>query len=166
MRIIRSLKCAARGIKHCAKNERNMRIHLVTAVYVILFSGFFNFSINKIVILLLTVSAVITAEMVNTAVEGISDIAFSEYNSKVRAVKDIAAGSVLVTCVFSVIIGVLLFSDYQCFVNIFVYFVDNPLMIIPLLFSAVFGVIYILWGSNGIKTRFRFLTSKNRKSNK
>lgn len=59
----------------------------------------------------ITISAVITAEMINTAIEATVDLATSEFNEKAKIAKDVAAGAVLVSAIFSAIIGFFIFYD-------------------------------------------------------
>ena len=113
MSFLRSLKFAFRGIIHCIKNERNMRIHTVATIYILLFVPFFNLSLEKLAILLLTISAVLAAEMVNTATEELSDLSAEDYNPMARIAKDVAAGAVLIISIFAVFIGFLLLWDLE-----------------------------------------------------
>ena len=55
-------------------NERHMRIHTVVALYVFVFSFFFNFTRLEYIALCLTVSLVLSCEMINTAIEEITDL--------------------------------------------------------------------------------------------
>lgn len=59
--------------------------------------------------LVLTVGAVITLELVNTAIERAVDLVTGEFHPLAKAAKDIAAAAVLVAAGLAVIIGVLLF---------------------------------------------------------
>ena len=65
----------------------------------------------EFIAVIITISAVITAEMINTAIEATVDLVTSEFNEKAKIAKDVAAGAVLVTAIFSVIIGFLIFYD-------------------------------------------------------
>ncbi len=147
---------------YCIRNERNMRFHTVAAFYVILFSSFFNLSRGSFLILMLTISAVMTAEMVNTAIERISDIIASDYNLLARIVKDLAAGAVMLSAIFSVVIGIITFSDLRAYKRILEYFVNYPIMLLMLVISIVLSVIYINIGPKGIKDRLKFLKLKRK----
>lgn len=151
MSFIKSLKFAFRGIVHCIKNERNMRIHTVMTVYVFLFAPFFNLSIEKLAVLLLTISAVLTAEMVNTATEELSDLSAEDYNPMARIAKDVAAGAVLIASVFAVAVGILLFFDIEAFNRIYRYFKLHNIRFILLIISVIISYFYIHFGSSEIK---------------
>ena len=74
MTFLKGFKYAFCGIIHCIKNERNMRVHTVAALYVLVFARFFDFSLRDYVLLLLTIGGVIAAEAINTSIEALCDI--------------------------------------------------------------------------------------------
>ena len=51
MNFLRGFQAAFRGIIRCINHERNMRIHTVAALYVFVFSFFFEFSITGYAVL-------------------------------------------------------------------------------------------------------------------
>ena len=102
---------ARKGMRLSIKSERNIRIHLFIAALVIVTAFCINFSINKFCILFLTISAVISAEMFNSAIEFSLDAIFhNRYSRMVGMAKDIAAGAVMVVSICAIMIGVLLFA--------------------------------------------------------
>ena len=106
-----TFKNARKGMRLTLKSERNIRVHIFVAILVLLSAYFFNFSLMKFCILLLTISAVISAEMFNSAIEFSLDAIFhNRYSRMVGMAKDIAAGAVLVVTVSAVLVGVLLFA--------------------------------------------------------
>lgn len=147
----KSFKYAFKGLIYCISNEKNMRIHTSIALYVLLFSRFFNLSIEKYMILVLTISAVISAEMVNTATEQICNIITLDYNPSIKIIKNIAAGAVLVFAIASIVVGYMLFWDVDVFLSIFKYFINNLWLSVALLFLTIFVFVYIDIGPLGIK---------------
>ncbi len=106
-----TFKNARKGMRLTLKSERNIRVHIFVAILVLLSAYYFNFSLVKFCILLLTIAAVISAEMFNSAIEFSLDAIFhNRYSRMVGMAKDIAAGAVLVVTVSAVLIGVLLFA--------------------------------------------------------
>ncbi len=59
--------------------------------------------------LVLTIALVLAAEGVNTAVEAVVDLASPVYHPLAKVAKDVAAGTVLLTAIASVIVGLILF---------------------------------------------------------
>lgn len=101
---------AQKGLRLVLKSEVNIRIHFVAALLIMIFAVCLEFSVPKICILLLTISAVICAEMVNSALEFSLDAMYkNKYSKLVKMAKDIAAGAVMFTTLIAVIIGALLF---------------------------------------------------------
>ena len=77
-----------------------MRFHTAVMLYVLAFSPFFTLTKTQYAVLILTISSVISAEMLNTAAEELADLSAADYNPLARAAKDIAAGAVLVCAFF------------------------------------------------------------------
>ena len=155
MKRLKSFAYAFRGIKHCIKNERNMRIHTCVALYVLAFAPFFQLSIQEFAILLLTISAVLSAEMVNTAAEELSDLSAADYNPMARIAKDVAAGAVLICSIFAVVIGVLFFLKKESFIAILRFFLDNPVTFFLFLLSVVAAMLFIELGPTGISNKIK-----------
>ncbi len=105
-----SFKYALEGIRVLFLSEPNARIHLVISILVILAGFYFQLSKIEWMIILLTIALVITAEAFNTALEKLTDLASPDIHPLAKKVKDIAAGAVLISVVFAVIIGVVVFG--------------------------------------------------------
>ena len=120
--LLKSFVYAFRGILAAVKTQRNMRIHLTAVVYVTAFSFFYDFTRTEYALLALTFGAVISCEMINTAVEAAVDISSPDYSEKAGFAKDVAAGAVLVAAVLAVVVGVLLFGDIDVIKEIFRYY--------------------------------------------
>jgi diacylglycerol kinase len=103
------LTCALRGIKHAVISERNLKIHMIAIVLVVIAAVIFPVSATEILILIITGAAVIVAELLNTAIEKVVDLVCTEHNEKAMLAKDIAAGAVVVTAIMAVAVGVIIF---------------------------------------------------------
>ena len=136
---------AGQGIIAAVKSQRNLRIHITAAVYVMAFSFFYELSGTDYVLLMLTFSSVIAAELVNTAVEATVDICSPEKSSSAKLAKDAAAGAVLVTAVFAVIVGFIMFLDIDVIKSIIRYYAENIFALIGLAVSAVLAVVFIVY---------------------
>jgi diacylglycerol kinase (ATP) len=87
-----------------------MRVHFLSALFIILLGVYFGFPAGEILILTTTITLVLVAEMINTAIEHLVDMVQSEFHPVARLVKDIGAGVVLLTAINAVIVGYTLFS--------------------------------------------------------
>ncbi|NLM04423.1 MAG: phosphatase PAP2 family protein [Clostridiales bacterium] len=108
-KLIESFNYAFEGIIYTLKTERNMRIHFFIAIVVLSFSLFLDLSKDEFLILLLTISIVIIAEMINTAIEAAIDLMTDEYHLFAKISKNVAAGGVLIAAINSIIVAYLIF---------------------------------------------------------
>lgn len=106
-----SFNAAIEGFFYVIKTQRNMRIHFLFAILILLVGIFLNFTPGEMMILALAITLVLAAEMINTVVELVVDIIVRmEYHPIARVIKDISAGVVLLTALNAVIVGYLLFA--------------------------------------------------------
>ena len=108
-KIINSFKYALQGIFTSFKTEKNMKIHIIIMILVIIAGVIFK--INKIewIICVLLFTMVIAGELFNTSIETVVDMVMPEKNEKAKIAKDVAAGAVLVLAIGAVIIGFIIF---------------------------------------------------------
>lgn len=107
----KSFSFAIKGLIYCIKNERNMRIHLVVAIVVLVFAVFFKLSRIEFAILLLTFGLVVFCEIVNTSIETFINLTSPAYNGLAKIAKDVAAGGVLLMASVAVLVGLILFGN-------------------------------------------------------
>lgn len=110
-KLIDSFNHAIEGIIFGLKTQRNMKIHFAAAIVVLLTAMLLHIDKIQIIILLLTITMVIVAELINTAVEAVVDMVSPKYHPLARAAKNVAAGAVLVTAVNAIVVGYLVFYD-------------------------------------------------------
>ncbi|GBU07596.1 diacylglycerol kinase [Bacteroidales bacterium] len=109
---LKSFALAFEGLKVLTLGERNFRFHLLAAALVFLAAFFFEIQTYEWLVLLLTVALVLCAEAANTCIEHVCDFICPERNYKIKIIKDIAAGMVLLASIFAAIIGVIIFGPY------------------------------------------------------
>lgn len=107
-----------KGIRLALKSERNIRVHFIAALLVIVGGIVLRFTPIELCITLIAIAIVIIAEMVNSAIEFSLDAIFhNRYSKLVGMAKDIAAGAVMVATFISIAIGILLFgSKIMCLI--------------------------------------------------
>lgn len=108
-KLINSFKYAFSGILSAYKSERNMKIHISIAILVIFFGIFLQISTYEWIACILCFAMVIGAEMFNTAIETVVDIAMPKKDERAKKAKDVAAGGVLIFAIGSAIIGSIIF---------------------------------------------------------
>jgi diacylglycerol kinase (ATP) len=109
--IIDSFNYAVSGIITSLKTEKNMKVHYIIAILIIISSLFFDFTRIEFLLLLFSISLVVITEMINTALERVVDLITEDFHPLARIVKDVAAGAVLIAAINSIIVGYLLFFD-------------------------------------------------------
>lgn len=106
--VLISLKNAYIGLSYCFKTQRNMIIHTLVGVVVIILALLLRVPQAGILFLLVAITFVIVAEAFNTAIEKAIDLFSKERNELAKASKDVAAGAVLLSSFFAVIVGILI----------------------------------------------------------
>lgn len=99
------------GIRLVVGTQRNMKFHVLVALAVVAAGIFLGISALEFAVLALTIATVFAAEIINTAIEAVVDIASPERHPLAKTAKDCAAGAVLVLSIGAVIVGVLVFYD-------------------------------------------------------
>ncbi|MEH7453552.1 diacylglycerol kinase family protein [Gottfriedia acidiceleris] len=110
--LLKSFGFAFSGIFKVIKDERNIKIHLFAALISIGLAFYLHISRIDWLILLLTITIVISLELVNSSIEAVVDLASPNKHPLAKKAKDVAAGAVLVAAIVSIIIGALLFFPY------------------------------------------------------
>ncbi len=108
--LLESFEDALRGVALALRTERNLRIHFVTAVLVTAGGLLLGLSTLEMAVLVLIIGMVITAELINTAIEFMVDLIQPREHPFAAMVKEIAAGAVLFASLVAVIIGFFLFG--------------------------------------------------------
>ena len=104
-----SFQNAFRGIWTAIITQLNIRIHFLIGSLVIIAAVYLRLSIFDILVLVLCIMIVMIAELVNTAIEFLCDAVTLEHNEFIKQAKDVSAGAVLLSAIFAVIIGLVIF---------------------------------------------------------
>lgn len=108
-RLINSFRYAIEGIVQALIRERNLKIHFMIMILVIIAGIIYKITVQEWIICIFLFGFVISLELVNTAIETTVDIAMPEINPKAKLAKDVAAAAVLIAAIASAIIGFLIF---------------------------------------------------------
>ncbi len=104
-----SIRHAFKGIWVAVTTQTNLRIHFLIASVVVAASVLCRVSAVELLVLVLTIGLVMVAEMVNTALEFLSNAVTLEENVYIRHAKDVGAGAVLLSALFAVLVGLMIF---------------------------------------------------------
>lgn len=98
-----SFKYAWQGVSYAFKTQRNFRIHVVIGTVAVSTALLLNLSLIEIAIICLTCGAVLTMELVNTALESVVDLTVQQsYHELAKIAKDCAAAAVLMSALISI----------------------------------------------------------------
>lgn len=109
MRFLKSFKHALQGIKQCAISEKNFRLQLIIAAFTFFSGMVFKISVHDWYAIFFCTALVLSLEMINTAIEKLSDAITKSFHPAIKQVKDIAAGAVCLAAVASLITGCFIF---------------------------------------------------------
>ncbi|MGN6490989.1 MAG: diacylglycerol kinase family protein [Agriterribacter sp.] len=109
MKTIRSFKYAIDGVYTFFRYERNGQVQLIAAIVVVVLGFWLNITRAEWIAVLLCIVAVLSLEMINTALEKLCNLIQPDYHPAIKVIKDVSAGAVLLSAVASLIIGLIIF---------------------------------------------------------
>lgn len=107
--LLESFNRAIDGLVYCFRTQRNMRIHCLTALVVLVLCLWLRVSKAELVMVFLAIVLVLITEIVNTALEVTIDLITKDYHPLAAVVKDVAAGAVLLAAVYSLVTAYFVF---------------------------------------------------------
>lgn len=108
IRLFRSFGFAFAGIWSAVKSERNFRIHIIAMCAVIVLGVYLELPALSWGMIIFSIGLVLAAELFNTAIERLGDNAEGGViNDRLKKVKDISAGAVLISALTALAIGIL-----------------------------------------------------------
>ena len=143
--ILRSFRYAFAGIFLCMKTERNLRIHIVTACFALLLSYLAQLTRAETLAVVICITLVIMAELFNTALEQLVDIASPRYSEQAGTVKDISAGAVLVCAIFALGVGAVNFLRPETLKVLWNTLMTDPWWFAVLGGMGVLGLVFIFF---------------------
>lgn len=109
MSFVKALKAAWQGIEATLKTERNFKIHSVCALLAIVLGFLLKIDTSEWLWITIAIVMVLAAELFNTALEAITNLASPTIHPLAKKAKDAAAGAVLLAAIFALICGLLIF---------------------------------------------------------
>jgi diacylglycerol kinase (ATP) len=108
-KVVRSFGYAFKGVRYAYSTQLNFRIHAAATVLAVALGVALNISEVEWLWIAIAITLVIITEMINTALEILTDMVSPEYNPKAGHVKDISAGCVVIAAAFALIAGAVIF---------------------------------------------------------
>jgi diacylglycerol kinase len=91
------------------RHERNGKIQSFVAAIALLISWWLKVSPMELIVVLGCIAAVLSLEMINSAMEKLCNLVHPTYHPSIKIIKDMAAAAVLWMSVFCTIIGIIIF---------------------------------------------------------
>lgn len=107
-----SFRHALDGVIYTITTQPNFRVHLIAAVIAVSAGFYFGLTSAEWSVIIFTIGLVLVAEMINTSIESVVDLAAEQFHQLAKVAKDVSAGMVLVTAVMAVITGLLIFLPH------------------------------------------------------
>ncbi|WP_088188540.1 diacylglycerol kinase family protein [Desulfosporosinus sp. FKA] len=105
----RSLNQAKRGIWYTCKTQGHMQFHIAAGISVLCLAWWIEVSRSEWMMLIFAIGSVISAEVMNSALEIVVDLVQPNFDPLAGMAKDVAAGAVLVTAIQAIAIGAIVF---------------------------------------------------------
>lgn len=105
----KSFSYAFNGLRILLSEEHNSRIHLVASVIAVLAGLLLHISLYEWIAVCFAIGFVFAMELVNTALENLSDVVSPQKHTSIKVVKDVAAAAVFMAALSALIVGMIVF---------------------------------------------------------
>ncbi|UFH56772.1 diacylglycerol kinase family protein [Spirosoma sp. KNUC1025] len=111
-KVLRSFRFAGQGIIDLFRYENNAKVHLLIAGLVVLVGLYCQLSRTEWAIILTQIGLVWAAEAFNTAIEKLCDFVSPGIHPKIKAIKDLSSGAVLILTISAVLVGLIILGSH------------------------------------------------------
>lgn len=111
-KLVHSFGYAFEGLRLAVTLDQNVRFHLLVGTLVLLISVFLRITKIEMLFVVFAIFFVLITEMMNTAIEEMTNLIIKEHRMEAKIAKDVAAASVLLSALFAIVIGIAVFLPY------------------------------------------------------
>lgn len=111
-RFFKSFGYSIEGLKYAYKFEQSMMIHVIATILVISANFFFQVTGIEWLITLLAIGMVLSAELINTAIEAVVDLVTLEIHPLAKIAKDCGSAATFVLAAMAAVIGCVIYIPY------------------------------------------------------
>jgi len=111
-KLAESFKFAISGIATIFREEHTFKIMFLIAILVIIAMFYFDLPLVQKVLLFTMIILVLILELINSVIEKVLDFVCPGHNGKVKIIKNVLAGIVLLTSLGAAVTGILIFSPH------------------------------------------------------
>ena len=112
MRLFNSFGFAINGIITAFKLNLNLKIHFLIAILVIIAAFLFKLSQLEVILVIVLIALIFSAEMINSALEEVVNLLINEHSIEAKIAKDVCAGMVLVVSIAVFVSGLIIFLPH------------------------------------------------------
>lgn len=103
---------ALKGALLLIRTEHSIQVQVVIAILVTIAGFYFGLNKTEWMLQVFAIGLVLTAEGLNSAVEGIADFIHPDFHTKIGYIKDVAAGAVLFAAFTAIAIAAIIYIPY------------------------------------------------------
>lgn len=111
-RLVKSFGYAFRGLIKTFREEQNLKIQSLAALAVFSLAAWLRVSRGEWLVLITLSGLVILTELINSAVERVTDVLKPRINGYVKEIKDIMAAAVMLASITAFLAGAVIFLPY------------------------------------------------------
>jgi diacylglycerol kinase len=95
------------GLRYSFSSQKNFKIHLTLGFLALLASFILRVPVNQQILLIFAIALGLSGEMINTAIESVTNLVTSEWHTQAKIAKDVSAGMMLLIAIATTIIAFL-----------------------------------------------------------
>jgi diacylglycerol kinase len=103
-KLFNSARYAVQGLIHFTRTDRNGQIEMTVALVAVILGYLLHISTMEWALIVLCIGIVLSAEMMNHAVEKTNDFISREQHPEIGHIKDVASSAVFMTVLMSLVI--------------------------------------------------------------
>ncbi len=107
-----SFKNAFSGLAWALRTQPNFRVHITLSILALLLAAYFRITRVEWTIIIFTILLGLTAELINTALESMTDLITKEWREEAKIAKDVSAGMMLTIAIGAVVVALVVFGHY------------------------------------------------------
>lgn len=104
-----SFQNAFAGIRWAFATQPNFQVHILLSVCAMILTVLLRCTTIETILIVLTIVLGLGAEMINTAIESVTDLVTKEWHQEAKIAKDVSAGMMLLTAMGAVFVACLIF---------------------------------------------------------
>ncbi|MGN1371440.1 MAG: diacylglycerol kinase [Candidatus Coprovivens sp.] len=111
-RFFKSFTYSIEGLKYAYKYEQSMMIHVIATILVIGANILFQVTGIEWLITIIAIGMVLSAELINTAIEAVVDLVTLEIHPLAKIAKDCGSAATFVLAMMAAVIGCVIYIPY------------------------------------------------------